>query len=249
METVKVQMSMRTLRGWRSGVPGILLAVALLAGMILPAYADDNDTPPLTPHLFTGLARTANPAAVVPEGTLVQAFVGGVKKAETATNAQGVYALAVKGEVGDAGETVTFKVAGVQANETATWTSGGWEQDFTLTISRMPSNGGGFPLPFDCFIATAAYGSATAEEINVLRDFRDAVLLPNSLGARLVSFYYRTSPPIAGFISGYDLLRTAVRVGLVDPIVALLKRSHDVWSRRELIDVPDIVCPDMHQGK
>ena len=81
-----------------------------------------------------------------------------------------------------------------------------------------------------CFIATAAYGTDTANELGILREFRDAVLLPNSLGAKLVSFYYRTSPPIANFISQHEVLRTAVRVGFVDPIVKILNWSHHLWS-------------------
>jgi hypothetical protein len=83
-----------------------------------------------------------------------------------------------------------------------------------------------------CFIATAAYGTDTAREIDILREFRDEILLPNSLGAELVSLYYRISPPIANFISQHDVLRTAVRVGFVDPIVAILNWSHDLWSVR-----------------
>ena len=81
-----------------------------------------------------------------------------------------------------------------------------------------------------CFIATAAYGTDTAKELDILREFRDEVLLPNSLGARLVSFYYETSPPLANFISQQEILRTAVRVGFVDPIVAILTWTHDLWS-------------------
>jgi len=83
-----------------------------------------------------------------------------------------------------------------------------------------------------CFIATAAYGTETAKELDILREFRDAVLLPNSLGAEFVSLYYKTSPPIADFISQHEVLRTAVRVGFVDPIVKILNWSHDLWSER-----------------
>jgi len=56
------------------------------------------------------------------------------------------------------------------------------------------------------------------------------VLLPNSLGAKFVSFYYRTSPPLANFISQNEVLRTAVRVGFVDPIVKILTWTHGLWS-------------------
>jgi hypothetical protein len=92
---------------------------------------------------------------------------------------------------------------------------------------------GGYGHPTEkgiCFVATAAYGTDTAKEIDILREFRDEVLLPNSLGARLVSFYYRTSPPIADFISRHEVLRTAVRVGFIDPIVRILKCTHGLWS-------------------
>ena len=84
-----------------------------------------------------------------------------------------------------------------------------------------------------CFIATAAYGTDTAEEIDILREFRDQVLLPNSLGAEFVSFYYKTSPPIADFISQNEALRTAVKVGFVDPIVKILSWTHGLWSVTE----------------
>jgi len=89
------------------------------------------------------------------------------------------------------------------------------------------------PSKAGCFIATAAYGSDTAKELDILREFRDTVLLPNSLGARLVSLYYKTSPPIADFISQNEVLRTMARVGLVDPIVKTLTWSHDSWSGAE----------------
>jgi hypothetical protein len=81
-----------------------------------------------------------------------------------------------------------------------------------------------------CFIATAAYGTDTAQEIDSLREFRDVILLPNSLGAKFVSFYYKTSPPMAGFISRHDVLRAIVREGFVHPIAGVLNISHRLWS-------------------
>ncbi len=88
------------------------------------------------------------------------------------------------------------------------------------------------PRPCGCFIATAAYGNDAVAKIDILREFRDAVLLSNSLGARFVSLYYRISPPLANFISQYEVMKIAVRVGFVDPIVAILNWSHDLWSER-----------------
>jgi hypothetical protein len=88
----------------------------------------------------------------------------------------------------------------------------------------QPPGGGG------CFIATAAYGTDTARQLDILREFRDEVLLPNSLGTKLVSLYYKTSPPIADFISQNEVLRTVVRVGFVEPIVKILTWTHGLWS-------------------
>ncbi len=96
--------------------------------------------------------------------------------------------------------------------------------ELSITINKKPV----------CFIATAAYGTRTAQEISILREFRDTVLLPNSLGTKSVSLYYRTSAPVANFISQHEVLRTAVRVGFIDPIVAMSNWSHDLWSARNL---------------
>jgi len=71
-----------------------------------------------------------------------------------------------------------------------------------------------------CFIATAVYGTPMAEEIQVLREFRDEYLLPNPVGKALVDFYYKASPPIAEFISEHPRLKPIVRAGLL-PAVAM----------------------------
>jgi hypothetical protein len=83
---------------------------------------------------------------------------------------------------------------------------------------------------FGCFIATAAYGSPTAEQIDVLRGFRDVVLLKNRLGSLSVALYYRLSPPVADFIAGNEVVRTLVRELLVDPIVWLVEATGDTWQ-------------------
>jgi len=71
-----------------------------------------------------------------------------------------------------------------------------------------------------CFIATAAYGTPMAEEIGILRQFRDEYLLTNPMGNALVDLYYRVSPPIAEFITAHPSLKPIVRTGLV-PAVAM----------------------------
>jgi hypothetical protein len=82
-----------------------------------------------------------------------------------------------------------------------------------------------------CFIATAAYGTESAEEIDVLRAFRDEVLLESAVGSRLVDWYYQTSPPVADFISGNGLLRTIVRELVIDPMVSVVTFTQGMWAK------------------
>jgi len=95
---------------------------------------------------------------------------------------------------------------------------------FTTDIPPTPSPFGG------CFIATAAYGTPTAEQIDVLREFRDSVLLESTVGAQFVAWYYQFSPPVADFIAGNELLRTLVRELLVDPIVWAVEATGNIWQ-------------------
>jgi hypothetical protein len=94
--------------------------------------------------------------------------------------------------------------------------------NFQVKSTTPPPSGG-------CFIATAAYGTSTAKQLDVLRAFRDDVLLKSTPGSRLVDLYYRTSPPIANFISEHNVVRTLVRELLVDPIVRVLEATRAIW--------------------
>jgi len=96
---------------------------------------------------------------------------------------------------------IVYTVPGGAVPEPATGSSGG---------------GGG------CFIATAAFGSAMAPEVALLREFRDSCLLTNGPGRAFVDFYYRVSPPVADFISGSEELRQITR-GILWPLVLAVK--------------------------
>lgn len=78
------------------------------------------------------------------------------------------------------------------------------------------------PQKTGCFIATAAYGSPLAFELDVLRAFRDQRMLRSRIGNVLVSTYYRISPPIALIIAKRQPLKKIVR-SCIDPIVDFLK--------------------------
>ena len=279
-----------------SGVIGLLLSLFLIAGG-LPAHADV-EPPPAIPHEFTGTVSVDG--GPVDEGTPVQAFVDDVEDYSTAVDDQSRYTLLVSGP----GTTVTFRVGGVLANETAVWESGRIDEDFHLTVGEPPpvlsvfSTGGGsvtepgegeftyfvgtvvdlvatpaddhqfvnwsgdvdtiadvnassttitiqgdhsitatfiqqrssFPFPIPCFIATAAYGTPTAPEIDVLREFRDVVLLESAAGSQFVALYYRLGPPAAEVIARSDLLRTLVRELVVEPLVQTVRATGHLWQ-------------------
>jgi hypothetical protein len=77
-------------------------------------------------------------------------------------------------------------------------------------------------LPDDdrCFIATAAFSSADAAPVLVLRDFRDRYLNRTAAGRELVALYYRTSPAIAAFMDDHPWLQRPVQAMLL-PFIAL----------------------------
>ena len=362
------------------GALGLLLALALIGGGILPAYVGAQGIPPI-PMGFAGTASTVTPAAPVPAGKLVQAYVGSELRGETTIGAGGVYDnLLVQGP----GGTITFRIDGVLAQESIAWDQGELRAGFSLTIPSLPgvaynltmavspasagnatdltnaspygagvavsikavaapgyhfvnwtAPAGGFtnpssatttftmpaqdvtvtanfevggeytltmaaspimggtaydvtgaspynegeivsiqaiaasgyqfagwaapagtlanayttattftmpglnvvvtatfqvvPTTSGCFIATAAYGSPTAEQLDVLREFRDGVLLEDAAGSQFVDLYYRLSPPVADFISGSSFLRTLVRELLVDPVAWVVGAVGDVW--------------------
>ena len=69
-------------------------------------------------------------------------------------------------------------------------------------ISSFPARlSGSLNDKINSFIATAAYGSGMAPQVNVFRRFRDRFLIPTKLGRRFVRFYYKHSPKYAEIIA------------------------------------------------
>ncbi len=73
-----------------------------------------------------------------------------------------------------------------------------------------------------CFVATAAYGSVMANDVRLLRRFRDLILRNSVLGELAVEGYYTFGPAVAAVVGESDLLRASAR-DLLAPIVARVK--------------------------
>ncbi len=90
-----------------------------------------------------------------------------------------------------------------------------------ISEPSTPGQGSGHSgRDYQCFIATAAYGSPMAEQVRMLRSFRDEYLLSCPLGSKLVSLYYAAGRPAARFIESHPWLKGPVMI-ILYPVVGL----------------------------
>lgn len=75
-----------------------------------------------------------------------------------------------------------------------------------------------------CFIATAVYGSPHADEVIILREFRDKYLLSSQFGRQIVSLYYSLCPLILNLMERIDFLKGIIKHSLIVPLVKFTKR-------------------------
>ncbi len=62
-----------------------------------------------------------------------------------------------------------------------------------------------------CFIATAAYSTATHPDLDTFRQFRDEKLLTHFAGKHLVSIYYQIGPSIAHYVDKQQHIKCFLR--------------------------------------
>ena len=122
----------------------ILLFTAIVALLVaIPAVVSAQDIP----HFFAGNAYVDNAPA---RNATVEAYINGVRVESVRTNASGFYVLPVAPATSGpsyTGQTVTFKVAGHDAAETAIWSSQGSDTSFNLNASSTAAPPTSTPRP------------------------------------------------------------------------------------------------------
>lgn len=94
------------------------------------------------------------------------------------------------------------------------------EQQLTGAMSSDTGDGGG-----SCLIATAAFGSELAPQIQTLRELRDNTIIPTQSGAAFMSgfntVYYSFSPHVADMQREHPVFREAVKL-FITPMISSL---------------------------
>ncbi len=70
-----------------------------------------------------------------------------------------------------------------------------------------------------CFVATAAYGSQMAPQVETFRLFRDQFLYASKWGVKFVKLYYKHSPQYARMIAQSETLRALARAALLPALI------------------------------
>ncbi len=99
--------------------------------------------------------------------------------------------------------------------------------DFALTEHSVDDSSEGSSSSdqnwYECFIASAVYGSPIAQEVAILRKFRDRCLKRTDLGRVIVNMYYSISPPIAEKVEKNDSLKKLMLHG-IEPFVNMVRK-------------------------
>ena len=136
------------------------------------------------------------------------------------------------------GSTVTTSISGLMAQKTyyvAVRAFSTCDAPSSVAAAIAATTMQKFVVLHGCFIATAAYGTPMASELDALRSVRDRALLTNPLGRLAVASYYALSPPIANAIASDERLRAGARTllrPLVDVARAGLRAASAARARR-----------------
>jgi len=115
------------------------------------------------------------------------------------------------------GDTVSVQLFSSGSYSTITsakLTIGGVSNTFEVFTKEAPRGSDDIFVGGKCFIATAAFDSPMAGQVEILLQFRDKCLLTNDFGRKFVAWYYRNSPVAANYIKDKPMAKMAVRAAL-----------------------------------
>jgi hypothetical protein len=94
---------------------------------------------------------------------------------------------------------------------------------FSVSVGSENDN---TPQPNDCLIATAAFGSDLAPQVQFLREYRDNTIMATAPGSSFLNVfntvYYSFSPIVADIERNNSFLQESVRVGII-PLLGILQ--------------------------
>ena len=108
-------------------------------------------------------------------------------------------------------------------------------QTKSVSISEKPATTGG-----GCLIATAAFGSELAPQVQMLREIRDNIVLNTASGSAFMAsfneFYYSFSPTVADWERENPAFKEAVKI-TITPMLATLSLLNfvDINSETEML--------------
>jgi hypothetical protein len=107
-------------------------------------------------------------------------------------------------------------------------------KDGMCVVAQQEEKGGG------CLIATAAYGSEMAPQVQFLREIRDNTVLQTQSGTSFMSafnqFYYSFSPAVADYERENPVFKEAVKVGLTPLLTSLTILNYvDIDTEQEML--------------
>ena len=171
-------------------------------------------------HIQKATTVTQTVTTTILSGTTVTSTVGGGTTTVTATEITTAPA-----------ETVTQTMTKTELSTTTlttTMTETKTETKTETSVSTVTENTG---FGSKCLIATAAFGSELAPQVQALRNFRDGFVLNSFAGENFMTafnaFYYSWSPYVADVERGNPMLRATVRT-LIYPLLFSLDLSRKV---------------------
>lgn len=189
--------------------------------------------------LTTTVTSTVTSTTALPPSTVTATVTAGAPPETVTETATVTETLTATGAATTVTETVTEAVTSTTTappqTTTITETMTAPGQTITQTVTETQV------APSRCLIATAAFGSEIAPQVQVLREFRDGFVVKTFAGKNFMrafnAFYYSWSPYVAQAEYGNEPLRAFIRASIY-PLLWILELSRQ--AAEPLMTMPEL---------